>query len=203
MHGGAFDATDPTLEVIVDGLTPAARVLVLTPDAASDGATIADAYAARGFSCRTSHLDEADGLLDAVQAADAVHLGGGSAPAIAEALRRTALERALRRIPLLIVESGSAMALGAWALTCPDTGGRATPGLGWLSDWVIDAHFDAQRQVRLHAVLGEQPALRGLGLAERTAWLMTGKHVERGQRIGHGQVHVLGPHATVSCGDRP
>lgn len=128
-----------------------------------------------------------------VAAAEVVHLAGGSAPVIAALLRGTPIEAALRDTSLLVAESGGAMALGRWALSCPDHPTALTPGVGWFPTVALDTHFDAARAQRIGTLVNVQPTLFGVGLEGGTGFLVRYQPLH-GRVLGTGAVHLVQRH---------
>ena len=200
LHGGLRSADDPVIAGVLAGVAGRLRsalIVVVDRRVEAELERLTAAYASLAITCTVATISRHAALIDAhfvgaLSAFDVVHLAGGSAPRIAEVLRATPLERALRNCRCVVAESGAAMALGAWALGCPDSVDPPAPGLGWLAGYVVDAHFNQSgRTTRLEELLALNPTLVGVGIDEATALLVDGVDNPPGRTIGAGSVRVL------------
>ncbi len=198
LHGGLrYDASDPVVPWYVIGNHDPDRATVGVV-AADPGLArrIADVYRAAGVKdVAVLLLDRPFSLLPGP--ATIIHLAGGHAPAIAQALASSPLRSLLRlarerQVPI-IAESAGAMALGVYALGCPDDdpeGSGRCNGLAWLEHTVIEAHFEQPARLRrLQSVLRRGDATLGLGIESGTALALTQGHGPLA--LGQGAVHLL------------
>jgi len=109
-----------------------------------------------------------------IAAVPAVYLGGGVADHLLEALAGTPAAEALTR---KIVTGGMVVAIAAAAgavgvISRSIAPGRTLPGLGWLTDGVVEPNFDPDHDRRLRKLL-EVPGVRwGLGIPSESAVLL-------------------------------
>ena len=62
-------------------------------------------------------------------------------------------------------------------------------GFGWLPEVIIDQHFSEKKRLeRLKRAVLKHPQLVGVGIDERTGWLIEG---DRTSVIGEGKVHEV------------
>lgn len=132
-------------------------------------------------------------VLDRIQRADLIYLGGGSAQRLLDALEGTLALATLRQahqagVHLAAVDE-AALAVGA--LVRPDDewpSGR--PGLGLVAGWVVMPRFDEpERRRQLRDLLARHPELRGLGVRPKSAAILRDGRLE----AMAGTVEVVGP----------
>jgi cyanophycinase len=216
--GGGEDRPGEILETFVR-LAGGDRARVVVMTAASDAPVDLERQYCEAFrqlgaaeiSClRTAHRHDAEspGVVEAIERATAVFLTGGSQQNLIDRLRGTPAHEALRRrhVEGLVIGGTSA---GASAMSetmlvsgtseddpyagCAELG----PGLSLLPGAIVDQHFTQRGRIgSLLSALAERPDLVGLGIAEDTALVVSGRRFDV---IGSGSVTVLDAASLSHC----
>jgi cyanophycinase len=149
-------------------------------------------HGVRNLAVRDRFDAEDPALLGAVASAGGVFLTGGSQLRFVEAIRDTALHRALaglhERGGVVAGTSAGASALGECMLSgTRDL--RLTDGLRLVPGLMIDQHFSERDRIgRLTEGIARMPACTGLGIDQDTAAVIRGDEVTV---IGSGDVWVI------------
>lgn len=126
--------------------------------------------------------------LNQILAAGMVYLGGGVTNNLIETIRETATEMAMRDA----AANGAVIAAIGAAASCFGThardmrNGAALPGLGWLTQTVVDTGFDPENDVALRRLMSLPDVALGLGIPAKTA-VFVDAHGE-GSIVGDGQI---------------
>lgn len=132
-------------------------------------------------------------VLDRIQRADLIYLGGGSAQRLLDALEGTPALDALRQahatgVHLAAIDE-AAFAVGT-VVRPDDEWPSGRPGLGLVPGWVVMPRFDEpQRRRQLRELLAGHPQLRGLGVRPKSAAILRNGRIE----AVAGTVEVYGP----------
>jgi cyanophycinase len=170
---------------------PKARVVVL-PQASNDpkaGELLIDRWRAAGAEDVTA-LDISDPkkAVETVAKADLIWIRGGSQTRLMTALKGTgvpeAIHRRFREGAIVAGTSAGAAVMSEMMIAGVDR--RAAPmhpimaqGLGLWPEAIVDQHFDRRnREWRLKATVLEHPELLGVGIAESTAVVVSGREFE-------------------------
>jgi cyanophycinase-like exopeptidase len=110
--------------------------------------------------------------LEAIRNAGMVYLGGGVTNTLLETVRESATEVALREA----AASGVVIAAIGAAASCFGTfaremrgGSAALPGMGWLTNTIVETSFDPQNDVTLRRLMSLPEVELGLGIPAKTA----------------------------------
>jgi cyanophycinase-like exopeptidase len=126
--------------------------------------------------------------LNAILGAGMVYLGGGVTNSLLEVVRGSPTESALREAAaggaVIAAIGAAASSFGTHARDM--RGGGALPGLGWLTDTVIETGFDPENDVVLRRLMSLPDVHLGLGIPPRTALIIDGEGAA--EIAGEGQV---------------
>jgi cyanophycinase-like exopeptidase len=118
-----------------------------------------------------------------------VYLGGGVTNNLLAALRESAADLAMRDA----AERGAVIAAIGAAASCFGTyardmrgGSSALPGLGWLTQTVVDTGFAAQEDTALRRLMSLPDVALGIGIPSRTALVAGGDG--NAEIAGEGQI---------------
>lgn len=126
--------------------------------------------------------------LQQISSAGLVYLGGGVTNNLLETIRETAAEVAMREA----AAAGAVIAAIGAAASCFGShardmrGGGALPGLGWLTETVVDTGFDPQNDVALRRLMSFPEVTLGIGIPAKTAIFVNGGG--EGEIVGDGQI---------------
>ena len=126
--------------------------------------------------------------LQQIAGAGMIYLGGGVTNNLLETIRETVAEMAMRDA----AANGAVIAAIGAAASCFGThvrdmrGGGALPGLGWLTQTVVDTGFDPQNDVTLRRLMSFPEITLGLGIPAKTAVFVDGNG--EGEIVGDGQI---------------
>lgn len=139
-------------------------------------------------------------LLDRLEGAAGVFFTGGDQLRITSQIGDTPLERSLRsrfEAGLLIAGTSAGASVMSETMLVKGSGSEShrigdlhmSPGLGLLSDVIVDQHFaERGRFGRLLGAVAHNPRLIGLGIDEDTAVIVEGR---TGRVVGAGAVYVV------------
>ena len=126
--------------------------------------------------------------LQQIAGAGMIYLGGGVTNNLLETIRETVAEMAMRDA----AANGAVIAAIGAAASCFGThvrdmrSGGALPGLGWLTQTVVDTGFDPQNDVALRRLMSFPEITLGLGIPAKTAVFVDGNG--EGEIAGDGQI---------------
>ncbi|HEY0789185.1 MAG TPA: Type 1 glutamine amidotransferase-like domain-containing protein [Thermoanaerobaculia bacterium] len=130
--------------------------------------------------------------LDAIRSAGLVYIGGGVTRLLADTLRETPTEEAMREaLAAGAVVAGigaGAAALGSWA-TDQERPGGAVRGFGWIPGAAIETMFDPQQSEPLRRLMSLPEVSLGIGIPRGTALGIAPDRT--GTIVGEGQVAVV------------
>ncbi|HEU5161873.1 MAG TPA: Type 1 glutamine amidotransferase-like domain-containing protein [Thermoanaerobaculia bacterium] len=130
--------------------------------------------------------------LDAIRGAGLVYIGGGITRLLADTLRETPTEAAMRealQAGAVVAGIGAGAAcLGAWAADQERPGG-AVRGFGWLPETAVETAFDAEHSEPLRRLMSLPEIRLGIGIPRATALAIAPDRT--GTIIGDGQVAVV------------
>ena len=130
--------------------------------------------------------------LAAIREAGAVYIGGGVTNLLAETLRGSATEEAMREAlasgAIVAGIGAGAACLGAWAADAHRVG-SAIEGFGWLPATAIETAFDPERADTLRRLMSIPEIDLGLGIPSGTALAIAPDR--RGTIVGEGQLAVV------------
>jgi cyanophycinase len=188
--GGAMNA-EMRRQVLDLAGGPKAHVVAL-PQASNDpkaGELLIDRWREAGAEDVTA-LDISDPkkAVETVEKADLIWIRGGSQTRLMTALKDTGVPEAIRRRfqqgAIIAGTSAGAAVMSEMMIAGVDR--RAAPmhpilaqGLGLWPEAIVDQHFDRRdREWRLKATVLEHPELLGVGIAESTAVVVSGREFE-------------------------
>src|SRR5262249_25462749 len=127
--------------------------------------------------------------------ATGVWLSGGDQSRLIDAYHGTAVEKELRKVMqrggVIGGTAAGARALSAVMIVSGNPDAKVGPGLGLLSDVVIDQHFQNRNRLkRLQGILAKHTTYLGLGIDEETAVVVEG---HTGTVMGNANVRVCVP----------
>jgi len=126
--------------------------------------------------------------LATISAAGMIYLGGGVTNNLLATIRESPAEVALREAAangaVIAAIGAAASCFGAWARDM--RGGSAQPGLGWLTNTVVETGFDPQSDTTLRRLMSLEGVTLGIGIPAKTAIAIAPDGAT--QIIGDGQI---------------
>ncbi len=130
--------------------------------------------------------------LDAIRGAGLVYIGGGITRIIADTLRESATEEAMREAlgagAVVAGIGAGAACLGSWAADQERAGG-AVRGFGWIPGAAIETGFDSARAESLRRLMSLPDIDLGIGIPPSTALAIAPDRA--GTILGEGKVAIV------------
>jgi cyanophycinase len=130
--------------------------------------------------------------LEAIRGAGLVYIGGGVTRLIADTLRETPTEEAMRdalAAGAIVAGIGAGAAcLGSWAAD-PERPGGAVRGFGWIPGAAIETAFDPEQSEPLRRLMSLPDVSLGIGIPRATAIAIAPDRT--GTILGDGHVAVI------------